>query len=287
MNFVFALLPAVLLSGCIMTDFGPSDRYRTSFHYNYDLQPDARVNLEGFNGPVEILGWDQNKVEISGEKYASTQQGLDSIQIDIHNEPGSLEVRTVKPSAHFGNLGVSYTVRVPRGVAIERITSANGRIHVSDVHGEAHLRTSNSPIRLETLKGAVDARTSNGPIEASDLGAGAKLRTSNGPIRVEDVGGEVAAHTSNGPVNITFHNAPKSGIRAEASNGSITLRLPADTIARVDANTSNGSVSSDFNVTRNSGDSREARQHLSGVIGGGGPLIDLTTTNGRISLLRR
>ena len=251
MNFAFALLPVVLLTGCRMTDFGPSDRYRTSFHYNFDLQPDARVNLEGLNGPVEILGWDQNKAEISGEKYASTQAGLKSIRIDIHNDPHSVDIRTRVPSARFGRLGVSFIVHVPNGVRLDRITTSNGQIQVRDISGEANIRTSNSPIFLENLKGAVDAETSNGRVD------------------------------------ISLRNAPKNSIRAESSNGGITVRLPADTGALIDANTSNGSVSSDFNVARNSGDSREARHHLSEVIGGGGPLIDLRTSNGSIKLLRR
>ena len=269
MNFVFALLPAILLSGCIMTDFGPSDRYRSSFHYNFDLQPEARVNLEGLNGPVEILGWDQNKVEISGEKYASTEAGLESIRIDIHNDPHSVDIRTRVPSARFGSLGVSFIVHVPNGVRLDRITTSNGQIHIRDTSGEANVRTSNSPIHLENLKGAVDAQTSNGRIEASDLEAGANLRTSNGRV------------------DISLRNAPKNSIRAESSNGGITVRLPADTSALIGAKTSNGFVSSEFNVAGNAHDSKARPNHMTGVIGGGGPLISLTTSNGSISLLRR
>ncbi len=282
------LLPAILLGGCVSIDLGPSDRYRTSFHYTWDLQPGSRLNLESFNGPVEIIGWDQNKIEVSGEKYASTEEGLASIKLDSRNDPHSVEIRARKPSASFGaRLGVSYTIHAPWSTVLERIITSNGALHVRDIGGEAQLRTSNGAIRLEHLTGGVDAGTSNGPIEASDLGSSAKLKTSNGPIRVEDVEGDCDAHTSNGSVNISMKKAPKSGIRVETSNGSVTLRLPGETSARVEANTSNASVSSDFNVTGDSHDSREQRHHMSGTIGAGGPLIDITTHNGRISLLRR
>ena len=66
---------AILLTGCEfdIDDFGPSDRFQTDFHYTWDMQPGGKLSLETGNGSVEIAGWDQNKVEISGAKYGSTE----------------------------------------------------------------------------------------------------------------------------------------------------------------------------------------------------------------------
>src|SRR5919202_307448 len=98
MRIALAFAAAVLLAGCDFEDFGPSDRYRSAFHYSYDLEPNGRVSLDNFNGQIDVTGWEQNKVEIDGEKYASTEELRDAIKIEIHNSPSSLDVRTVRPS---------------------------------------------------------------------------------------------------------------------------------------------------------------------------------------------
>lgn len=282
--FAALLVSTVILGGCVHVDLGPDDRYRESFHYNYDLQPDSRIELQGFNGSIEITGWEQNKAELSGERYASSQDVLDSIKLDIHNDAHLLDVRVTKPEQSFSRRGVNFILHVPRTAVLNRIVTSNGPITVRDMDGEARLHTSNGPVRLSDMGGAVDVQTSNGPVEATSLRGAAKIKTSNGPVRIEDIAGECNVTTSNGSIAISMSHAPRSGVRARASNGAITLRLSGDTNARIEATTSNGSINSDFNVS--SGDADD-RRHLSGTIGTGGPLIDLTLSNGRITLLRR
>jgi DUF4097 and DUF4098 domain-containing protein YvlB len=285
MRTAFALLTALLLSGCVIDDFGSSDRYQADFHYTYDLQPDGRVNAESFNGSIEITGWDQNKVEITGTKSASTQEMLDAIKIDVHNAPGSIEIRAVKPSIRMGGMGVRYTMHVPRSAKLDRIATSNGGIRVQDVAGAAHLESSNGSIKAGNVGGDVEARTSNSSIEVESIRGGAILKTSNGRIHAEKVEGALDASTSNGSIDLTVAKAPKNNIRAETRNNGITLRLPPGTAARVIADTSNSSISSDFDLTtRLGGEGR--KNHVDGVIGGGGPTIDLSTSNGRIRILR-
>jgi hypothetical protein len=60
--------------------------------------------------------------------------------------------------------------------------------------------------------------------------------------------------------------------------------LPADANARVSARTSNSSIASDFEVRMQGSFNKN---YMDATIGTGGPLIDLTTSNGSIRLLRR
>lgn len=235
------------------------------------------------NGSVEISGWEANKVEITGVKFASTREGLDSIRIDIHHTPASVDIRTSLPSSHFGSMGARYALRVPKTAILDRITTTNARLRVQDLDTSASLKTSNGGIRVENVGGAVDAQTSNGPVELHSIGGDARIRTSNGSIRAENIGGECTARTSNSGITIELDRAPKNGVRAETSNGGITVRLPGATSARLEADTSNGSVRTDFDLE---GNVRESRNHMNGKIGGGGPLIELTTRNGNIGVLR-
>ena len=306
MRAVLTIVAALSLTGCEIGDVGPVDRYQTDFHYTYDLQPSGRIDAESFNGAIEIAGWDQNKVEITGTKYGSTEERRDAVKIDVHNTPNSVEIRAVKPSSFQGNMGARFTMHVPRGAAIGRVDTSNGDIKVRDVSTAAHLTTSNGPITVANVGGDVDAHSSNGALSAEAIGGGATLKTSNGHVRAEGIGGPLEAETTNsgisvrldkapasatklktmnGSIELTLGSAPKGDIRAETMNSGITLRLPDNTGAHVVADTSNGSISSDFSVAAKPGEDEE-KTHLDGTIGSGGPTITLTTGNGAIRILK-
>ncbi|MDQ6700459.1 MAG: DUF4097 family beta strand repeat-containing protein [Acidobacteriota bacterium] len=296
---------SLLLTGCEFDDFGPSDRFQSDFHYSYPLSSGGKLTVENFNGSVEITGWDQNTVDISGVKYASTEPLRDAIRIDIQHSETSVNIRTVRPADGHGNLGARFVLKVPRKIELERITSSNGHVRVIDVEGPAHIRTSNGSIHTEKLTGNLEAQTSNGAIEAEGVSGGANLKTSNGRVRADAVQGPFEASTSNGgihvhlantasnapmklttsngPIDLTIDNPAPAGLRASTTNGSITLHLPGSTRASLHASTTNSSIASDFDVQKQS---TSDKHHLEGTIGGGGALLDLSTSNGHIRLVR-
>ncbi len=292
---------AILLTGCDFEDFDSSNRYHSDFHYT--LKPADRLSVENFNGEVEVAGWDQPSIEITGTKYASTQQTLDAIKIDIHESPALTEIRTIRPNMLHGNQGTRYLIHVPRKTAVDRVVSSNGSVRVHDMDSAARIHTSNGPVRIENVSGGVDAETSNGSIEVDSVTGSLNLKTSNGRIRAQEITGRCDAETSNGAVTLRFKDGPegptrintsngsvdvtmakppKNGIRAETSNGSISLELPANSAARIDAHTSQSSISSDFDLADTS--LNREKHHLEGSIGSGGPSIELTTRNGGIHL---
>ena len=295
------------LSGCVFVGDFDSDRFKEDFHKTFPLEPGGTVTIENSNGSIEIMGWEQNSVEVNGTKYASTKDLLDSLEVQMSGSPTSVRIRTTRPEVHFGNAGVRYSLRVPKKVLLDHIASSNGAIRVEDLQGNASLRSSNGRIRVARVTGNVDAETSNGMIEVRDLDGNANLHTSNGAIDAETAKGTFEAHTSNGRIEARLQD-PAAGrpLRLESSNGHIDLRidgrllpdvrartsnsslmvyLPAETNARVQARTTHGSVMSDFDSLRREGGRRE--QDLDGTIGSGGPLIELESTNGAIKVLRR
>ena len=306
------LLPLVavflLLSGCMeFGDWGPTDAYKEDFHSTHPLNPGGTVSIETFNGPIEVIGWEQNSVEVNGTKYASTQPAVDRIKIDVNATPGAVRIRAIRPSDMHWHVGARFTVRIPHKAVLERISTSNGQIRVEEVEGNAHLETSNGAIRLSRIRGNVDGRTSNGTIEAQDVQGDVRFRTSNGTIRAETSNGSfegvtsngriearlkdparswpVRAESSNGTIDLTVDAKTIPGIRASTSNSSILVRVPPGVNARVSAHTSHGSVSSDFDELQSE---RSERRHndLSGTLGSGGPLIDLSSSNGSIKILK-
>jgi DUF4097 and DUF4098 domain-containing protein YvlB len=297
------MAPALLfMAGCDLEDFGSSERYTADFHYG-PYKSVARLSVDNFNGSIEITGSDQDTVDISGTKYAGSQDLLSSIKIDVAQTGDSIHIRTVRPSERRGNMGAKYVIRVPRKIELERISSSNGGIHILDTEGPARLRTSNGGVHADNLKGTLDVQTSNGGIEVQDLDGAAVLKTSNGRVQAEGIHGALEAETSNGgirvhlakaepgravrlgtsngSIDLTMDNANQNDVYASTNNAGITVHMPPSIAARVRAHTSNGSISSDFEVQVQG---QLTKHSLEGTIGTGGPLLDLSTSNGSIHL---
>ena len=131
----------------------------------------------------------------------------------------------------------------------------------------ADVHTSNGHIRAEGIRGSLDATTSNSSIHAT----------------LEKVDGAVRAQSSNGAIDLTLPPSTQSAVRAHTSNSGITLHLPGEVNARLSAATSNSSISTDFEMRMRG---EISKNHIEGTLGNGGPLIDLSTSNGSIRVLR-
>ncbi len=309
----YRLLPCVALlalAGCDIDEaFADSQKFTEDFHHSYALKSGGRFDLDSFNGSVEIYGWDQEKVEINGTKYASTRDFMNEIKIDISHTPDSILIKTVRPDwggAYLrGNRGVKFRIHVPKRMQFDRIATSNGSMRLEGVEGRGRFRTSNGSMTLISYQGDIEANTSNAKIlldrfsgsatlgtsnariEARGVKGFLEARTSNGPIEIEtnelDPSRPVKLETSNGPITMRIGGKNSPEVRARTSNGSISVKLPEGAGARVRAHTSNSAVSSDYPLNNKS---NVSKAHMEGTIGAGGALLDLTTSNGPIRLLR-
>ena len=303
-----ALFPAILLlAGCDAADWGDSRKYTEDFSYTYDLQPGGRLSVENFNGGVEVYAWDQPKVEITGTKFAAREEDLARIKIDISSAPNRIQIRTVRPTegSRRGSLGARYRIAVPRKTSLERVESSNGPVRVEGLEGEGRITTSNGPVRLTRHMGNVNLTTSNGPVDIHEVQGVINVTTSNGPVTADSLKGHLEATTSNGPIKVDITETqadrplrlrtsngpiqlalaarPASDVIATSSNGPITVRVGDNAGLRLKARTSNSRVQSDLPVT---GVVEQSKSRLEGTIGGGGPLLELTTSNGPIRIAK-
>jgi len=294
------------LTGCDienMGDFGGWQRYSRDFHYSYPLSAGGSIAIETFNGSIEISGWDENTVDVSGTKYGPTQDAADSLRIETDHTATSVSIRAVRPVERRNNQGAKFVVKVPRKTMLERLTSTNGSIRTEGGVGPAHFRTTNGGIRVEELRGTLDAQTTNGGVDLIDAEGEITVHTSNGHIHTERLRGSLDAGTSNGAISGDIERADREirvgtsngsidlhlpgglnkDLRAHTTNGAITLHLPDRVSAHVSASTSNSSIHSELELTVQG---EFSKNHLEGSIGSGGPLLDLSTTNGSIRLVR-
>jgi len=296
----------LLACASVLAFAADNGRYREDFHYSYPQTAGGRLNVDNFNGSVEVTGWDQDTVDISGTKYAASEDQLHALKIEVSSAGNSVQVKAVRPSTHWGNLGAKYTIRVPRRTTLENVGSSNGSIRVEDVEGDARLATSNGSVHLARIRGNVEAHSSNGSVEVNDVSGHMSFHTSNGSVHAEnthgafeaetsnggvhvhltdsDAGNAIRVSSSNGPIDLELDRPGSSDVVAHTSNGSVTVRMPESARAAVHATTSSrGSVHSDFEILTRG---ELSRNRMEGTIGGGGPKIDLATSNGNIRLVK-
>ena len=310
------MLLRLFLSGCVAlltachVDFGDSDRFHEDFHHSFKLAPGGKLSIENQNGAIDISTWDKDEVEINGTKNASTQDLLRDLKVQIDATTSAVRVRVDRPSFN-GNCGVRFAIRVPRKLELERIKSSNGSIQVNGVEGAANLQTSNGRIEAIHLIGKLTAETTNGSIELAGHIGRVQARTSNGKISGEIEKGWLDGHTSNGSIDVHLKNIDvPEPVRLETSNGNITvtlgmahalsartsnspitLRMPEKSDAVLRARAGNARIDSDFGDSRKSsgGDDEDEHQRnksLDAKVGNGGPVIDLSTSNGNIRILK-
>jgi hypothetical protein len=299
------LLCASLLAAAASA--GDSNRYKEDFHYSFQQGAGGRLDLENFNGSVEILGWDQNTVDVSGTKYAEEQSMLHAMRIEATQNGNGVRIRTERPEPRHWNGGAHYLIRVPKRTELSHIQSSNGSLRIEDIDGPASdLTTSNGRIQLRNMRGRVEARTSNGSVDVQTVEGGVTVRTSNGSVTLDNVRGTLQATTSNGairgtlvdsspnePIRLSTSNGPidvrlqmprNNDVIATTSNGGITIRMPANAGARLNATTSSHeSIMTDFDVQVHG---LLSKHNIEGTIGGGGPQLQLKTSNGGIKILK-
>jgi len=251
-RWIFASLALLSVNPVLARDDSDSKRrVREEIHKTYPLDAHGSIRLDNVNGDVTITTWDKESVKLDVVKRAETREDLERVKIDVSSKPGRLEIRTKYPrhedDDHDNNntTAVEYTLVVPKGVALDKVSTVNGAVELSG------------------LEGSVKVSTVNGRINASSLRGDAKLSAVNGKV--------TARFASLGR---------KQDVSVSAVNGAVTVLLPDDAGASVDISTVNGTITNEFGPARIEGH----RASLKTNIGEGEAAVRLSTVNGPIAL---
>jgi DUF4097 and DUF4098 domain-containing protein YvlB len=200
--------------------------------------------------------------------------------VDLSTSGGSIAVGDLKGEVVARTSGGSLTFGRIEGPV--RGNTSGGSISLAGGRGKASLHTSGGGISIEEVAGEVDAETSGGSVQVNRATGRVSAHTSGGSITIREAAGALDASTSGGSVSARLSAQPQEASRVSTSGGSINIELAAGVHVDVDASTSGGGISSDFAVPI-SGD----RQNLRAAINGGGPLLQLHTSGGGISIQKR
>ena len=245
-------LASLLLVSAVTADVKETEEF------SFKIESGGRISLENINGDIQITGGKGNEVKVKAHKKAESQEYLVDLKVLIDASDDYIRIETRHPDSKNhsfgwgkGNSGsVSYELTVPAAINLDTISTVNGGVGISMVSG------------------VVKAETVNGDLDVSGLASNVDLETVNGGI--------LAVFDSLGD---------SQRVSAEAVNGKIVIKLPADASARINAETVNGSIkASDFGLKVEKG---YVGRELDGQIGGGDARISLDTVNGSIHITKK
>ena len=216
------------------------------------------VEIKGVNGPIIADRAAGGAIEVRAEKRARRSDPSE-VRIEVVEHRGGVTLCAVYPSSRGrentcepgsggsnnvrnNDVQVTFYVSVPEGVGFVGGT-VNGDVDVRDLASDVVATSVNGDIEISTT-GFAEASTVNGSIEAA--------------MERYDV---------------------DEGLSFRTVNGSISLDLPDDVDADVDASWVNGSLEADLPLTLIG---RISRRSAQGVLGEGGPELNLKTVNGSI-----
>lgn len=264
------------------------------------------IDLDTFDGAIEIHSWDKAEVEVEIEKRAMEQSLIDQIKVEATQQGDKIVLKVTGPSrTEFGGftVGVHISPTARLRVAVPRASNLVAR-------------SGDGSIRAEALDGKIVLNTVDGSVTATRLSGDIKVRSGDGSIRLDKITGQIDLETDDG--SIGFEGKPsvlhlKTGdgsVRAQidaetvmtgnwdltTGDGSITLTLPPAFNAELDAETSDGAVRSSHPLLeegrdeRRSGegsdDRRERRRVLRAKMGDGGKSLKVRTGDGTIRIER-
>jgi DUF4097 and DUF4098 domain-containing protein YvlB len=218
------------------------------FHKTYPISGDGRISLKNINGPVTVIAWDKNEVQVNAVKTGESKELLDEAKIEINAGSSMIDIRTHYPEErhNYHAASVDYTLHVPRNGRLDKIELVNGKVSVEGVRGG---------VRASSVNGEVDAH---------------------------DVAGEMNLQSVNGRVSADVRSLTHS-VSLGTVNGQVALKLPSDASAEIDASTVHGSISNDFNIPVNHGHFAPGSE-LRARLGSGEARMKLSTVNGEIEI---
>lgn len=239
------------LGACDLALSGFKEQASDTWSKNYPISEGGRLEVKNTNGfiRVEVGG---SEVEVRAERvaHAATPEAAKEIlqKIEVAEDVTADRVRleTRRPAGGFGrgNVEVRYTIRIPSSTQVE----------------------------LETT---------NGEVRVSGVTRGARISTTNGAIDGRGLGGEVRATTTNGGVDLELASMTQR-VHVSTTNGGVSVRIPSDSKADLQASCTNGGI--DVSGLELDVEGERTRRRLAGRLNGGGPRLEVSTTNGAIEI---
>jgi len=295
-----------------------------SFEDTFDVSTPAQFKASVSDGFIHVTPSKSNSIKVlyfvkkgNNNVEVTREELAEHVSINITKNSELVDITIKHLNEHRWNdwkntYNVSLEVYVPTETACH-LQSSDGDIKVKGLSGKQKCRTSDGDIELYGINGNVEGQTSDGDITMQDIIGNVDLTTSDGDIKADNVEGDATFITSDGDIEmytiVGFTTTKTSdgdivfkdlagAFKGQTSDGDITGNI-VKLNNELRLSTSDGDIrvavpnelgldlylkGEDLN-TNLEDFSGQAKEHLiQGKVRGGGVSVELTASDGRITL---
>lgn len=202
--------------------------------------------------------------------------------VAIHHAVGRIDVTGVNGDLHVKGYAAAINASGTRGVL--DLDTGSGGITVANAEGEVTLDTGSGGVRVSGVRGRqLSVDTGSGGVTGGDLAVGTlHVDVGSGGVRLEGVDARhVDVDTGSGSV-VLHLSRDAEDVKIDTGSGGVTLGLPEGFGADAEIDTGSGGIHVDFPSTVR----RSSRSHFSGSFGNGNGRLVIDTGSGGVRVVR-
>lgn len=252
-----------------------------TFERNLSVKGAVELTISTGSGYIHLTRGASNQIHIVGRVHSSWDTNDDKVRQIAANPPVEQTGNIVRIGSHhenYHNISIDYEIQAPADVYLNAATGS-GNVTDDGVGQNTKLNTGSGSIHATGLRGGFSVGTGSGSIYAEQTGEGdVKAETGSGSIELRNLRGGLHAETGSGGIKVT--GTPTAYWKLETGSGSVDLWV-GNAPMTLDAETGSGGIHSDREMMTQG---TQNHHHLSGKLGGGGPMVKVETGSGSIRI---
>jgi DUF4097 and DUF4098 domain-containing protein YvlB len=259
------------------------------------LNPDGIVRIDNLAGSVQVVGWGDPRVEITGVL------GKNVRDLEISGDEQEIDISVDVPE-HADDLESELTIRVPANAAVE-VETVSATVQVEGVTGPVDVESVSGWVKVADRPSELSVETVSGEISAAFASSSTDLESVSGSIVVEDASGELDAQTVSGDIevrsgllgsasfetvsgNITFAAdiGGRGALDFETMSGTVALAVSPGIAAEFDISTFSGEISNAIGPEARRTNQYTPEKELSFTTAGGGARVSIETFSGTVKI---
>jgi TonB family protein len=271
-----------IVTGRIATDFADGSEKHAM------RAPAAKLQTQG--GHIQVDGTAGDLIAFTAGGHINT--GYVHGEANLHSGGGHIRSAGIGGKAELATEGGNITVgKAGNFVAVK---TGGGQIDFGEVRGSVHAQTGGGGIRVMYVSGPMDVESSGGSICLTRVSGAVRAETGSGTITAW-INPEVAPNSSSASSAGTWSSGTASAVSLSGASqlvsgaGDIVVFLPRNLAANIEAIVEHGGehrIEADpalaLQIARSSASSGPLKAIT--ALNGGGPLLKLKTTGGKIKL---
>lgn len=202
------------LSASLCCAFGAIAAFaQSAVEHSAAVAPGVEIAIDNAKGRTEIVGWDENRVEVTGTL------GAEVMAFEFVPTETAVRIAVVNPK-RLRNVGETVlTVKAPRGAALN-VEAVSANVRAAGMTGNLDLESVSGAIAVEDGGAYLRAETVSGDITVNGAFGGVNLETVSGAVSAEGSADRVSAESVSG--NLTLA-AMAQRVKAETVSGAVAL----------------------------------------------------------------